>query len=254
VTSKSTTQRSHISLQRAHELTEAVRSLSARIITTEEALKINVRDLKKDTTAATAEIESLASAYDTRMMNLKEDIVSQAAQIAALQESNQYLNALTWGPGSHEARITKACERIDALDSHWRQHAKVSMERHQDTRALQTALMDANKRISDLEARVQQLAMNKVSVSDFTQLWKYEDGHKRVRNAEAKVERDLNEWVDWAKRNTVKQPDSLPLPTTMTLPQKLRRMSHYFTYNSPQAKALDEAANKLDALAKLAND
>jgi len=44
--------------------------------------------------------------------------------------------------------------RLGEVESQWRQHAKVSMERHQSTRALQTAVMDANERISKLDSRM----------------------------------------------------------------------------------------------------
>jgi hypothetical protein len=120
------------------------------------------------------------------------DIV--AAQIAALQWDCRNLNKLACGPGSHEERLQTLAKRVDSLDSAWRQHAKVSFERYQDTRALQTALMDANKQISDLWARMHQLDMKKVGVSEFTQLWKHEDGHKQAAAAAAATT-TAEQWV-----------------------------------------------------------
>ncbi len=146
------------------QIADLNRAMVSTIAKSDDALKASATALRS-ITQCEEEISTLAKAYDVRMMNLKRDIEELRNQpldkavfegISKLRDDYNKLN------DQHGAfytglslRVTRAIERIEELDSHWRQQAKVGMERQAEYRKEWDTLNRQIARLSDAVSKTQ---------------------------------------------------------------------------------------------------
>lgn len=138
--------------------------------------QIDVADSKAEDNLRTVEdsIKLLIEARNDQALRIDAMKVDLNTANGRGRENLQLLSAAT-------DRINTQRERLNEIEN--------------SNRKLQSSLMDTNKRIAELEARVYAIDLNKVPYELFTQLWRHEAAHKAV-----------TETVSWKDRNKLPKP------------------------------------------------
>lgn len=154
-TKKSTTQKSHISLQRAAELVQGIRDLRDKF----DLLFARVHDHIEGHTEWYESNNDVIKALQDRVAFLtkqssdafcKADLSGEAI-VNTREEMDKRSNATV-------EKFRQVTARLDAAESLWRQNAKVGMERYQEVRDLKATVRTHHESLHNHEKRLRELA------------------------------------------------------------------------------------------------